>query len=198
MTVYHESQVPWPAGRAETADRKNGPFQTNMANACDRIEKQVEMFSRSTWRTTELWIYADADSGAKGRFLSNQRGIRDPKVAVSFDLDGTQYNIVADRYFEPWQNLAGIASYIEAIRAQERNGIFTAQEMMASFAALPAPPRKRDWFEVLAVSPSAPREVIDASYKALAKKLHPDVQGGSTEAFQELQGAYEDAKEAAK
>lgn len=116
-------------------------------------------------------------------------------MAVRFDLDGTEYNIVADRYIEPWQNLAGIAEYIKAIRAQERNGIFTAQEMMATFAALPAPGAFVPWYVVLDLPESASLDVITAAYRELAKTRHPDAPGGSKEAFQELQAAYEQAKE---
>jgi hypothetical protein len=198
LTVYHENQVPWPIGREITKDRKSGPFTTSLSDACARIEKEVGAFTKhgQPWRTRELWIYADGEIGAKTRFLANQRGIKDPKVAVRFDLDGTEYNIVADRYIEPWQNLAGIAEYIKAIRAQERNGIFTAQEMMATFAALPDPNAKRPWWVVMGLPEGAPLEAIEMTYRTLARQLHPDVPGGSTEAMQELNRAYDEAKEA--
>lgn len=169
-----------------------------MSDACERVEAEVSAFTRSgnDWRTKELWIFADGRLGARNRFLANQPGLLDPRVAVRFDLDGQEYNIVADRYFEPWQNLAGIAEYIKAIRAQERNGIFSAQEMMASFAALPGPAPKRSWYAVMGIADGSPLEVIEVVYRQLAKKLHPDVPGGSTQAFQELQAAYEEAKAA--
>lgn len=173
MNVFHENQVPWPADKPVTAERKNGPFRTSMSDAATRIETEVGAFTRpgKNWRTTELWIYADADLGARNRFLANQKGLRDPRVAVQFDLDGKTYKIVADRYFEPWQNLAGITEYIKAIRAQERNGIFSADEMMASFAALPP---KRRWFAGL-----KSREAVTDRYRELAKKHHPDAGGNS-------------------
>lgn len=197
MKVYHENQVPWPVERSVTQDRKSGPFRTNMIDAATRIEEAVSAFTKNgaNWRTKELWIYADGDMGIKGRFLSNQRGIKDPRVAVTFDLDGEEYKIVADRYIEPWQNLAGIAEYIKAIRAQERNGIFTAKEMMATFAALPAPKARRPWYVVLEVSDQTPIEVVHAAYRTLAKKYHPDSPEGDHEKFVELAQAYETAKE---
>jgi hypothetical protein len=175
MDVYHESQVPWPADRPVCKDRKSGPFRTAMADATRRIETEVGAFTRAgkPWRTKELWIYADADTGARNRFLNNSRGVRDPRVAVSFDLDGKEYKIVADRYIEPWQNLAGIAEYIKAIRAQERNGIFTAEEMMATFAALPA---GSQWFDGCKTKAA----VLD-KYRELAKTHHPDVGGDQSQ-----------------
>lgn len=193
MNTYHENQVPWPPDRPVTASRKSGPFATNLSDACERIEQAVSAFTRKGrgWRTKELWIYADGDVGIKGRFLANQRGIRDPRVAVEFDLDGAKYRIVADRYIEPWQNLAGIAEYIKAIRAQERNGIFTASEMFASFASLPA---RSHWSSVLGIELPATRAEIDAAYRRLAKQMHPDV-GGTDDQMADLNAAYEQAKE---
>ena len=63
MTTYHEPQVHWPPDRQPCKDRKNGPFRTNMTDACDRIERELSAFTRSghPWRTQELWIFADAD-----------------------------------------------------------------------------------------------------------------------------------------
>jgi hypothetical protein len=165
-----------------------------MVDACERIEREVSAFTRSgrNWRTHNLTIYSECQLGAKLRFLANQRGILDPRVTVEFDLDGQIYNICADRYVEPWQNLCGIAEYIKAIRAQERNGIFTAAEMFAAFAALPSG-RHRHWSEVLGVSRDAGREAIDKAYRALVRKLHPDV-GGNADDMAELNVAYDQAK----
>jgi DnaJ-domain-containing protein 1 len=47
-----------------------------------------------------------------------------------------------------------------------------------------------DAFATLHLLPSAPPEVVRASYKALAMKHHPD-HGGDTEAMQRLNEAYE-------
>lgn len=194
MNVAHENQVPWPAERGVTASRKSGPFRTNMVDACERIEREVSAFTRAgrNWRTRNLTIYAECQLGAKLRFLANQRGLLDPRVAVEFDLDGQTYNICADRYIEPWQNLCGIAEYIKAIRAQERNGIFTAAEMFASFASLPSG-RDRHWSEVLMVPRDATRETIDRAYRDLVKRLHPDV-GGNSDDMAALNVAYDQAK----
>lgn len=45
------------------------------------------------------------------------------------------------------------------------------------------------WYSVLFVTPSAPVEVIEAAYKALARKYHPD-NGGDTQRMQEINAAY--------
>ncbi len=48
--------------------------------------------------------------------------------------------------------------------------------------------------EVLFILPDAPREVIDAAYKALARMHHPD-QGGDEEKMQRINRAYEELKD---
>ena len=195
MNVYHETQVPWPAHRKPKTTRKNGPFKVNLVSAADRVESAVRMFSKGTWRTKELWIYIDGGQvGARNAFLANQRGILSPRVCVRFDLDGHEYNICADSYTAPEQNLAGIAAYVESVRAQERNGIFTVEEMMHTFAALPS---RSGWASVLGVDATASRADIDKAYRAMAKGAHPDT-GGSHEAMSALNAAYEQAKEEVK
>jgi DnaJ-domain-containing protein 1 len=49
-----------------------------------------------------------------------------------------------------------------------------------------------DAYAVLGVTREAPAEVIDAAYKALAKKYHPDRAGGSLEMMQRLNQAHDE------
>ena len=51
------------------------------------------------------------------------------------------------------------------------------------------------WFAALFVTPSAPFEVIEAAYKALARLYHPD-NGGDTAKMQEVNAAYAALKKA--
>jgi hypothetical protein len=50
---------------------------------------------------------------------------------------------------------------------------------------------------VLFVLPTAPWEVVEAAYKALVFKTHPD-RGGSVEDFQRVQKAFEELKKTKK
>jgi hypothetical protein len=54
----------------------------------------------------------------------------------------------------------------------------------------PAAPPAGNPFAVLHLLPSAPREVIDASFRALAKSCHPDA-GGTDAAMRELTEAHD-------
>ena len=47
-----------------------------------------------------------------------------------------------------------------------------------------------DSYSILHLLPSAPRVIVDAAWKALAREHHPD-RGGNTEVFQKYQAAYD-------
>jgi len=51
-----------------------------------------------------------------------------------------------------------------------------------------------DPYALLGIRPSAPDEVVDAAFKALAKKFHPD-RGGDTKMMAQLAAAYQNIKE---
>ena len=56
----------------------------------------------------------------------------------------------------------------------------------------------KDYYKTLNISFGASDEEIKKSYKQLAKKHHPDSDGGSEEKFKEIQEAYEVLKDKAK
>lgn len=58
----------------------------------------------------------------------------------------------------------------------------------------PQPQSAASPYTMLFVLPSAPPEVIDAAYRALAKLYHPDRAGGSTQKMKELNVAYDKVK----
>ena len=89
------------------------------------------------------------------------------------------------------------------MRQLERHGGGTMMERaLAGFTALPAPEGstpKRAWWVVFNYSEDPDEHLdlshdeIEARFRTLAKRRHPDVPGGSAEAFQELQDAREQA-----
>jgi hypothetical protein len=92
-----------------------------------------------------------------------------------------------------------VAKTIEALRGIDRWG--TGEMVDAAYAGFTAIPAnasagsrpRRPWYEVLGVSPDAPREVREAAGKAMQRKTHPDA-GGSEAAFKEVQDAISDAR----
>jgi DnaJ-domain-containing protein 1 len=54
-------------------------------------------------------------------------------------------------------------------------------------------PMGQDSYAILGVTQTAPLEVIEAAYKALARKYHPDM-GGSNAAMQRINHAYDEVR----
>lgn len=131
------------------------------------------------------------------------RKVADPGIAVYFSLKGKQMVMAQDAYVSIAGNMRSLALAIEAMRALERHGGGTMMERaFGGFAALPGPEGskpKRPWYIVLNYGESDEAradlsvEEIEARYRTLAKRRHPDAEGGSTEAFQELTEARDEA-----
>jgi hypothetical protein len=97
---------------------------------------------------------------------------RDTGVAAWFEWDGQQRCIAVDRYPKVEDNLQAIHHIIEARRTEMRHGgLHVVRQTFKGFTALPAPPGRKSWREVLGFRPdeqvdgSAP---IDARYRELA------------------------------
>jgi len=156
--------------------------------------------------------------GAKGVIMSTNAALRndgevradsaekrhdDPGIAVYFTLKGKQMVMAQDAFSTLAANARSLGLAVEALRALERHGGGTMMERaFAGFTALPSPDGarpKRPWWTVLNYSENpddrldlSPDEV-DARYRTLAKRRHPDADGGSVEAMAELNEAREDA-----
>lgn len=130
------------------------------------------------------------------------RRVADPGIAIYFSYKGKPMVMASDRFATTAANVRSLGLAIEAMRQLERHGGGQMMERaFAGFTALPPPegsvPR-RPWWEVLGYSADpADRELlsppeVDARFKHLSKKRHPDA-GGSTEAMAELNEAREAA-----
>lgn len=114
---------------------------------------------------------------------------RDIEAVIEFTLPGQQPVTIRHKRQENYKsNLRVLYLAVEAMRMNDVRGI--TDILREAYLMLPPPATVRDPFEVLGVRPDAPREVIEASYKALAKSAHPDA-GGSVEAMAELNAARE-------
>lgn len=184
----------WPTGWPRTKSPAKSRFDVSFTEARDGLVAEVQRLGGRY-----IVISTDIETRQDGLPYANQRAPRDTGVAVYFERKGKQMVFACDRWNSVKDNMRAVAKTIEAIRGIERWG---ASEMLerafSAFQALPAPgeTRKQHWREVLGLTGQDitrnPRERVDAAYRALAKKAHPDA-GGSPESFHALQHARDEA-----
>ncbi len=124
---------------------------------------------------------------------SGQREPDDPGVAVYFKLKGKDRVLACDRWDRVADNLAAIAAHIECIRGIDRYGVGTLDQAFAGYDALPPPGanNRPPWRKVFGIPDDMPAtpSAVQGFYRDLARKLHPDVPGGSHEAMAMLNEA---------
>lgn len=197
----------WPTGWARTpfAQRTHGKFgrrdkgtgsyamlrDVTVNDAVTRVRDQLRMLgidSEDVVVSTNLKLRLD------GWPRSDQPQPSDTGVAVYWiDRDGQPRCMATDRYFKVADNLAGIAASMEAMRALDRHGSAEIlNRAFSGFAALEAP-QGEPWHQVLGVPANADKQAVEAAWRRLRSTCHPDKPGGSAQAFQRAQAAYERA-----
>lgn len=171
----------WPDTIPRSKRREKGQFKTTLAGALKNVEDSLRRFG------------SDSGVALSGIVLSSNVTLganrpADPGVAAWFTWDGQQVCIPVDRYETVEANLQAIHHIIEARRVELRHG--TLALVRASFRGFLALPAAKTWQEVLGLARDASpsQSEIEAAYRALARKAHPD-QGGSTAAMAELNAA---------
>lgn len=81
MTVYHETQVPWPPLRKHTADRKRGQFRT--AGRDVTLSEAAERVGRDAGRIAH-------------EVISHLAGIVGAEVKVTLEIEATVQGGVAE------------------------------------------------------------------------------------------------------
>lgn len=199
----------WPAGWKRTAarDRRRATFgnlsrnatttwrnkkELSVAAAMDRVLDELRALGVS--RDAAI-ISTNLDVRLDGLPRSGQREPDDPGAAVYWTRRGDRQRCMAiDQYNRVADNLAAIASTLEAMRRIERHGgAEILDRAFTGFAALPAP-TSANWRSVLGVGSASSADAVRDAYGALAKKLHPDY-GGDAEAFLVIQKAWDEARQ---
>jgi hypothetical protein len=186
----------WPLGWKRT----QFPDSSRFAPGSVYAESEEVIHQLSMLGATNVVISSNMQYKPDGTPYARQQRIADTGVAVYFKLNGNDQCIPCDKWVTLEDNLRAIWKTIEALRGIERWG---AKEMVdAAFRGFKALPETiimgehtaRAWWEVLQVSQSADMDVVEAAYKRLLHKAHPD-KGGSEWQFNELQDAFKQAKE---
>jgi hypothetical protein len=182
----------WPEGLPRTERKVTSQFRTSLSSALNNVRKSLEAFGRDSGKgVTAISISSNVTLG--------EERPRDTGVAVWFEWDGQQRCIAVDRYPKAEDNLQAIHHVLEARRTEMRHGgLHVVRQTFKGFVALPAPPGQKSWREVLGFRPDerlAGAASIDARYRELATKAHPD-KGGSAEKMAELNRARAEGKAA--
>lgn len=185
----------WPDGYARTQwhSRKKSQFKQSMDQAQRFMQLEIERLGgRELIVSTNIPVRQDG--GLYSDYM--RRKIDDPGVAIYFQYKKKAISMCCDQYLTVWENIYALGKGIEALRGMERWGVSDFLERaFTGFTALPSNVVivQRDIWEVLNLaSKPAHASIVTEQYRQLAKRLHPDA-GGTTEAFQELQSAYQQA-----
>jgi hypothetical protein len=181
----------WPLGweRTQSGKRVRSSFgRHSIINSARILENEIRLM-----RGKNLIISTNLRVRNDGIPYSNQRTPDDTGVAVYFDWKSKPIVFACDKYTTVEDNLWAIVKHIEALRGQERWGVGSLDQAFAGYAALPDP-TQRKWWEVLEIAPNSSEEMIDAAYKTLARKYHPDMPNGNHEMFIQINEAYTQAK----
>lgn len=187
----------WPLGRPRTTGRRTAPFNRKEHNgrwaqsravtvplARERLQRELDLLGvRRAVLSTNLELRLD------GWPRAGQAEPADPGAALYFTLRGRETVLACDKWDRVADNIVAIAKHIEALRGIERWGVGTIEQAFAGFQALPAP---EQWWQVLGVSHTADRSMIEAAYRRLARTAHPDA-GGTTAAMSRLNTARDEA-----
>lgn len=135
------------------------------------------------------WKGADFLSIGDYRDQANER-----EAVVVFDFNGQRIRVVYDRLCCHRCNMRAIFKTLDALRLMYKRQMGDILiNTVAQMLALPGA-QYIDPYEFMGVRPDADMDIVDAVYKSMAKKLHPDAPGGTKEKMQQLNEAYERIK----
>jgi hypothetical protein len=163
-----ESRVCWPDGKPRAAQRVPSPFKFREA-ATEQRAIELEM---------ERW-------GIRQYIISrnNQRIFAgDPAAALWWaDREGELRVLACDKYVKLADNLRAIYLTLDAMRALERWGAYTAEQAAeGARLALPAPQGERapDWRKVLGYVSALPNDkqlvLVEHTYRSMAREAAAD------------------------
>lgn len=181
--------------RTETVKRLDGSsyttsskFDITFAKARDKLYAELERLGASN-----VVISSNHKPDIRGVPIESKRSVGDDGIAIYFTYRRKQMAMACDRFLSAAANMRSLGLAIDAMRQLERHGGGHMMERaFEGFAALPAPHASRHWTSVLGLDRNASVDTIESTYRALARKHHPDA-GGSVEKMAEINAARDQA-----
>lgn len=199
MTDATRYPLSWPAGwkrspiggKRPATFRKHGKWLT-VTQGFERLVSELDRLG-----ATDRLVSSNVERGARGAPLSGRPEPADRGVAVYFKLKGKDRVLACDTFTTVADNMAAIAAHIECLRGIDRYGVGTLDQAFAGYDALPPPGAvaKIPWRKVFEYTDDARPSKADlqARYRMMAARFHPDLQGGSHEAMAMLNTARDEA-----
>lgn len=176
----------WPVGWTRKKHPETSRFKVQyFARVRDELIREIELL-----RGTNIVLSSNLTLRRDGLPMANQRQPDDKGVAVYFTRSGKQVAMACDRWDKVGDNIRALQLSIAAIRGIERWGCSEFMERsFTGFDALPEA-RQRDWWEVLGVEQGSSSETVRARYRQLARRAHPDTNGGDGTWMAEINAAF--------
>lgn len=193
----------WPEGWPRTPSYKRGQarYKVEINHAVDELHRSLGLLGALSG---SIVLSSNVPPrNALGTPRNDGSTVSDPGVAVYWTTKAHGERVMAcDRWSSVRENVRAIGLAVDGLRAIERAGATQILERAYSaFGALPASSTaatKRPWWEVLGVPQTALAAfdvtMLDARYRDLARKAHPDA-GGSAEAMTELNQARDEMRQ---
>lgn len=196
MNEISNFPLQWPTGRVRTKYRATAKFSVRWQNehghwctgkltiaaALERLRAELRLL-----RADQVVISTNLRPRLDGLPISKQAEPADPGVAVYFQLRREPMVLSCDRWNRVADNIAAIASHVEAVRGQTRWGVAEdVRQMLVGFRALAAVPQ---WWQVLGLEePASNADAIRERVRLLAVEHHPD-RGGDARRMAEINEA---------
>ena len=191
MVLTAEFPLEWPEGWARTPPENRlghlGGYgqRPSWTATLDRLSTQLRLMG-VTYAVLSTNQPVKKSDGLPYRA---KRIIDDPGVAVYFMHEKKSLVLAQDRYDHLVDNIRSLCLQIEGLRQMERHGGGVMLERaFQGFLALPKP--STGWRATLEINdPDPDMSLVNAAFRLLARRYHPDRPGGSTEKMRELNAA---------
>jgi hypothetical protein len=178
----------WPNNVSRTAPhlRGNPQFKERSLYESSRyVLEEINRLNERRWDHADESVIISSNLRLKqdGTPFSNQVEPSDSGVAVYFQLrflrNGKWYEfpivLSCDKWRKTADNLYAIGKDIDAQRSRQRWGCTKLEQSFRGYLAIPEKCGGASWWVLLGVDSTATEQQVKDAFRALSKKLHPDM-----------------------